>query len=162
MGIRIRKETEKIMKDLEFAKNIEDTMFYSRRHPERLNAMLDLKLLDCSRAEMWAEYEFEAGEWCRNPYGGVHGGIICSIIDTGMGFTCATYSNKYVSTTDLSVSYLKPMMGAKYIVRVDLTQAGSRMIRCLARVTDAESGILCATGMGSFITAGDREKGARV
>lgn len=150
------------MKDLEFAKEFEDVRMYAQSQPQRLNALLDLKLLDCSREEMWAEYEFEAKEWCRNPYGGVHGGIICSIIDTGMGFTCATYSNKYVSTTDLSVSYLKPMMGTKFMVRVELTQAGSRMIRCLAKVTDAETGILCATGMGSFITAGDREKGARV
>ena len=150
------------MKDLEFAKDFEDVCAYSLQHPQRLNALLDLKLLDGSREEMWAEYEFEAKDWCRNPYGGVHGGIICSIIDTGMGLTCATYSNKYVSTTDLSVSYLKPMMNSQYRIRVELTQAGSRMIRCIAKVSDAESGMLCATGMGSFITAGDREKGARV
>ncbi len=150
------------MKDLEFARDFEDIRAYAMQQPQRLNALLDLKMLDGSRDEMWAEYAFEAGEWCRNPYGGVHGGIIASIIDTGMGMTCAAYSNKYVSTTDLSVSYLKPMMGTKFIVRVDLTQAGSRMIRCLAKVTDAESGVLCATGMGSFILAGDREKGARV
>lgn len=150
------------MKDLEFAKDFEDIRAYAQSQPQRLNALLNLKLLDGSRAEMWAEYEYEAEDWCRNPYGGVHGGIIASIIDTGMGFTCATYSNKYVSTTDLSVSYLKPMMGTKYMIRVDLTQAGSRMIRCLAKVSDAETGMLCATGMGSFILGGDREKGARV
>lgn len=150
------------MKDLEFAKDFEDIRAYAQSQPQRLNALLDLQLVDCSRQEMWSEHEFEAGEWCRNPYGGVHGGIIASIIDTGMGMTCAAFSNKYVSTTDLSVSYLKPMMGTKYIVRVELTQAGSRMIRCLAKVSDAETGMLCATGMGSFILGGDREKGARV
>ena len=150
------------MKDLEFARDFEDIRAYAKSQPERLNAILDLKLLDGSREEMWAEYEYETKDWCRNPYGGVHGGIIASIIDTGMGFTCATYSNKFVSTTDLSVSYLKPMMGTKFIIHVDLTQAGSRMIRCIAKVFDAESGMLCATGMGSFILGGNREKGARV
>ena len=54
------------------------------------------------------------------------------------------------------------MMGKRYIIHVDLTQAGSRMIRCMAKVCDGDSGVLCATGMGSFITAGDRPKGARV
>ena len=54
------------------------------------------------------------------------------------------------------------MMGKCYIIHVDLTQAGSRMIRCMAKVSDAESGVLCATGMGSFITSGDRPKGVRV
>ena len=150
------------MKDLEFARDFEDIRAYGMQHPQRLNALLNLKMLDGSRAEMWAEYEFEAKEWCRNPYGGVHGGIIASIIDTGMGMTCAAYSNKYVSTTDLSVSYLKPMMNNHYKIRVELTQTGSRMIRCIAKVFDAESGMLCATGMGSFILGGDREKGARV
>ena len=150
------------MKDLQFARDFEDIRAYALQHPERLNALLNLKLQDCCREEMWAEHEFEASEWCRNPYGGVHGGIIASIIDTGMGMTCAAYSNKYVSTTDLSVSYLKPMMNSRYTIRVEMTQAGSRMIRCMAKVFDAESGMLCATGMGSFILGGDREKGARV
>ena len=150
------------MRDSEFAKDFEDIRAYAQSQPQRLNAMLDLQLLDGSREEMWAEYAFKAEDWCRNPYGGVHGGMIASIIDTGMGFTCATYSNKYVSTTDLSISYLKPMMNVHYKIRVELTQTGSRMIRCIAKVSDAESGMLCATGMGSFILGGDREKGARV
>ena len=150
------------MKDMEFAKDFESVIAFSLQYPERMNAMLDLKLLDGSREEMWAEIGFEAKEWSRNPYGGVHGGVIASIIDTSMGLTCATYSNKYVSTTDLSVSYLKPMMNVHYKIRVEITQVGSRMIRCMAKVFDAESGMLCATGMGSFIMTGDREKGARV
>ena len=150
------------MKDQQLLKDFEEIRAYALQHPQRLNALLNLQLLDGSRQEMWAEYAFEADEWCRNPYGGVHGGIIASIIDTGMGMTCATFSNKYVSTTDLSISYLKPMMNCRYRIRVELTQVGSRMIRCMARVSDAESGMLCATGMGSFILGGDREKGARV
>ena len=150
------------MKDTEFAKDFEAVLNYSLKQPERLNARLNLQLLDCSREELWVEYEFEAGEWCRNPYGGVHGGIIASIIDSGMGFASAAYSNKYVSTTDLSVSYLKPMMNSRYRVHVEMTQTGSRMIRCMAKVLDAETGMICATGMGSFILGGDREKGARV
>ena len=150
------------MKDLKFAEEITDLYAFAQKDPERLNARLDLKLQDCSRDEMWVEFDFESREWCLNPYGGVHGGAICSMIDTAMGFSCAAYSGKYVSTTDLSVSYLKPMMGKRYIIHVDLTQAGSRMIRCMAKVCDGDSGVLCATGMGSFITAGDRPKGARV
>lgn len=150
------------MKDIKFAEEITDLYAFAQKDPERLNARLDLKLHDCSRDEMWVEFDFESREWCLNPYGGVHGGAICSMIDTAMGFSCAAYSGKYVSTTDLSVSYLKPMMGKRYIIYVDLTQAGSRMIRCMAKVCDGDSGVLCATGMGSFITAGDRPKGARV
>ena len=150
------------MKDIKFAEEITDLYAFAQKDPERLNARLDLKLHDCSRDEMWVEFDFESREWCLNPYGGVHGGAICSMIDTAMGFSCAAYSGKYVSTTDLSVSYLKPMMGKRYIIHVYLTQAGSRMIRCMAKVCDGDSGVLCATGMGSFITAGDRPKGARV
>lgn len=150
------------MKDLSFAKEIEETCAYSANQPSRLNALLDLKLRDCSREEMWGEFVFESREWCLNPYDGVHGGIICSIIDTSMGTLCASYSGKYVSTTDLTVSYLKPMTGKKFVIHVDLTQAGSRMLRCMAKVTDADSGVVCATGMASFIAADSRPKGVRV
>lgn len=80
------------------------------------------------------------------------------MIDASMGMTCAAFTNSYVSTADLSVSYLKPMMNEDYIVKVELTQIGNRMIRCMAKVTDAESGQLCATGMSSFIIIGSREE----
>lgn len=144
------------MKDVELAKDIEVIRAFAQKEPERLNAQLGLKLHDCSRSERWASYRFKRKECWRNPYGGVHGGIICSMIDASMGMTCAAFTNSYVSTADLSVSYLKPMMNEDYIVKVELTQIGNRMIRCMAKVTDAESGQLCATGMSSFIIIGSR------
>ena len=40
------------MRDPEFARDFEDIRAYALQHPQRLNALLDLKMLDGSRAEM--------------------------------------------------------------------------------------------------------------
>ena len=93
----------------------------------------------------------------KNPYDGVHGGIISSVFDTCIGFGAVGLSHSYVSTTDLSVSFLKPMTGEEFLVHVDYTQVGKRMIRSIAKAVDKKTGVLCATAMASFMTAGKLE-----
>ncbi len=140
------------MKDIEFAKEIQTIIQRNRMQPERLNARLNIKLEDCSREEKFVEYSFEAQEWMLNPYGGVHGGIICSIFDTGMGIGAVALSAKMVSTSDISVSYLKPMNGKSFLFRIEYTNVGRRMIRCMAKAADRETGVVCASAMASFVT----------
>ena len=65
------------MKDLEFANEINAALERNHKEwPNRLNSMLNLKLIDCSREERYAEFEFRSQDWMKNPYDGVHGGII--------------------------------------------------------------------------------------
>ena len=146
------------MKDLEFANEINAALERNHKEwPNRLNSMLNLKLIDCSREERYAEFEFRSQDWMKNPYDGVHGGIISSVFDTCIGFGAVGLSHSYVSTTDLSVSFLKPMTGEAFLVRVDYTQVGKRMIRSIAKAVDKKTGVLCATAMASFMTAGKLE-----
>lgn len=140
-----------MMSEEEFRQNIYDKLAFNKKQPERMNARLGLELLDCSFADKWIELGFDVKEWAKNPYGGVHGGVICTIFDTGMGTGAVALSGKFVTTTDLSVSYLKPMNADRYIVHVDYTHVGRSMIRCTAKALDAYTGALCATGMASFM-----------
>lgn len=140
------------MKDLELAKEMKDALERNaKKWPHRLNHMLGLGLVDCSRQECYIEYEFSSQDWMKNPYDGVHGGITSSVVDTCMGLGAVALSQSYVTTTDLSVSFLKAMTGERYLVRVEYTQLGKRMIRCMAKVIDRKTGVLCATSMASFM-----------
>lgn len=150
------------MNDREFADEIEEIIEQNRLQAERFNSRLNLKLQGCSMERKTITYAFEVKEWCLNPYGGIHGGVICSLFDTGMGIGAAAVSQRMVSTADLSVSYLKPMNGKSYLFSIEYTHIGKRMIRCTGRALDAESRAVCATAMASFVTTESRAKGLQV
>lgn len=150
------------LKDTELAKDIEEIIEKNLGQPERINARLNLQLHDCSRQEHFVEFAFDVKEWCLNPYDGIHGGIICSLFDTSMGIGAVALSQYMVSTTDISVSYLRPMNGKRYIFRTEYTHQGRRLYRCMGKAFDAETGALCATAMASFIVTETKVKGLQV
>ena len=152
----------KDVKDIEFAMEMEEVIDRSSLQPERLNAKLDLKMKDCSKEEQFAEFIFEVKEWCRNPYGGVHGGIISAVFDTTMGMGAVGMTKQFVTTTDINVSFLRAMNADKYIFRIDYTQVGKRLVRCMGKAIDAETGEVAATAMASFMTLDSKPKGIQV
>ena len=152
----------KDVKDIEFAMEMEEIIERSSTQPERLNAKLDLKMKDCSKEEQFAEFIFDVQEWCRNPYGGVHGGIISAAFDTAMGMGAVGMTKQFVTTTDISVSFLRAMNAERYIFRVDYTQIGKRLVRCIGKAIDAETGEVAATAMASFMTLDSKPKGIQV
>lgn len=150
------------MDDKKFAEEIEEILRYNQVQKERLNARLDLQLISCSAQRRSAEYAFSVKEWSLNPYGGVHGGVICSLFDTSMGVGAVALSQKMVSTADLSVSYLRPMNGKRYLFYIEYTHLGKRLIRCTGKAVDEESGLVCATAMASFVATESAKKGLQV
>lgn len=141
-----------MLSEEEFRQNVCDKLEFNKTQPERMNARIDFKLLGCSFADKWLELGFDVKEWAKNPYGGVHGGVICTLFDTGMGTGAVAISQKFITTTDLSVSYLRPMVADSYIIHVDYNHLGRSLIRCTAKAIDAHTGHVCATGMASFMT----------
>ena len=100
---------------------------------------------------MWAEFLYETKEGHLNPYDGVHGGIAASLVDTCAGIGAVALCNKYVTTTDLSVSYLRALNGDRFRIRVEYTHVGGRMISATAWIINEGSGELCVTGMVSYM-----------
>ena len=127
--------------------------------PKRFNAMLDLKLHDCSREEKFVAYHFYPEDWCRNQYGGLHGGIICSVFDTAIGIGAHAQTQHFVTTRSLNVSFLRPMTGSHFLIRSNYTHLGRRVINAYATMTDLESGALCADCLGVFQQIETRPRG---
>jgi len=152
----------KDVRDIDFAAEMEKIIDNSTLQPERLNAKLDLKLKDCSKEEKFAEFIFDVKEWCLNPYGGVHGGVISAAFDTAMGMGAVGMTKSFVTTTDLSVSFLRAMNGPKYLFRVDFTQVGKRLVRCAGKAIDTQTGEVAAMAMASFMVIDSKPKGIQV
>lgn len=142
-------ETMSFKEALEAALNSQRSNEIQKR---RMNASLDLHVLDCDEEnKSWAEYSYELKECHLNPYDGIHGGVICALADTCGGVAIAVVSGRMPSTTDLSCSYLRPMNGNSFRIRVDLNQIGNRLAGCSCSVYEQESGKLCVTCMLKYI-----------
>ncbi len=150
------------MNQTEFVEELKKVTESAARQPERLNYLLGLSYLDCNIEEKWVEMTFEVEEWCKNPSGDVHGGIICSLFDTATGMGAVALTQMNVTTTDLSVSFLKPFSGTEYVFHIDYNNVGRRMVRAIGKAYDRQSGKLCATSMSSFMVIGERSEAMRV
>jgi uncharacterized protein (TIGR00369 family) len=89
-----------------------------------------------------------------NPIGMVHGGLVCTLLDTVIGCAVHTTLPARVGYTsiELKVSYLRPVHGDRGLLtaRGWVTKPGRRVAFAEGTVTDAE-GRVVATASGSCL-----------
>lgn len=68
----------------------------------------------------------------RQHHGYLHGGVTALLIDAICGLTALSLvgDQQSVVTTDLSISYLRPGVGAQYAARGNVVRQGKRLTRC--------------------------------
>jgi uncharacterized protein (TIGR00369 family) len=79
--------------------------------------------------------ELDIGHMHLNPYGGLHGGVYASLIDTAAYWAayCEVGEGAGLISIDLSVDFLAPINAAKMIVKGHSIKIGKTM--CLAEAT---------------------------
>jgi len=92
-----------------------------------------------------------------NPNGVVHGGVIYTIVDTGMGLALWTLlrPEELCSTIEIKINYLRPVVAGRLIAESRVVQRGSTVAVLESRVED-EAGKLVALATGSFHLAPKR------
>lgn len=101
-----------------------------------------------------AEFRLEPQEFHFNPLGLVHGGVLCTLLDTVVG--CAVHTTLDAgwgyTSIDLNVTYLRPVtMTTGTLTAVGtVTKTGRRVSFAAGEVTDA-AGAVIATGTSSLL-----------
>jgi uncharacterized protein (TIGR00369 family) len=150
------------MNKIDFQKNIDNILELNRKQPQRMNAQLGLEYVGCGlEEEPWVEFAYRGQEAHRNPYGGIHGGIISALADTCSGIGVVGLTGRYVTTTDLQISFVRAMAGEHFRIHVDYTHVGRTLIRCLGKIYDEDTGKLMATSMATFMSFENRPPGLR-
>jgi len=87
--------------------------------------------------------------------GVVHGGAIASLIDTAAAFAVLTQIdlNERVTTTDLTIHYLRPITSGRMTAAARVIRGGRRLFVLTVEVTN-EAGSLIATAMTTYIKIG--------
>ena len=150
------------MKDKELERVFLALIEQRKEQAGRLNNLLDLRLKECDKASGYVEYDFVTeDEWMRNPYGGVHGGIIASVFDTGIGMGACAMTQHFVTTVDLNIQYLRPMWGTRFRLVLDYTHIGNKLVSCLGKLLEEGSDKVMCTCTATFMILPDQLMGLR-
>jgi uncharacterized protein (TIGR00369 family) len=81
----------------------------------------------------------------------VHGGAVASLIDTASAFAILTTlaPDERVTTTDLTIHYLRPITGGRLIAMARIIRAGRRVF--VVNVDVNNDGRLAATAVTSYL-----------
>lgn len=85
-------------------------------------------------------------------HGVVHGGAIASLIDTATAFAIISLLDpkEKVTTVDLTVSYLRPVIAGRLRANAKVVRAGKRLYAVSAEVFDRERKLI-ATALSTYI-----------
>lgn len=87
-------------------------------------------------------------------HGVAHGGAIASLIDTASAFAilAVLQENEKVTTTDLTIHYLRPVTSGRMVALAKIVRAGRR--RFVVSVEVQNNGRLAATAITGYVKIG--------
>ena len=126
---------------LERARNAFDKVAYAR--------FLGLELCELKSGEVTVCLDVR--HEVKQNHGVVHGGAIASLIDTASAFVILTAidENERVTTTDLTIHYLRPVTLGRMLARARIVRGGRR--RFVVNVEVENDGELAATAVTGYM-----------
>jgi len=112
--------------------------------------LLGLELGEISRGQV--SIHLEVRDELRQNQGVVHGGAVASLIDTAAAFAVLSQLelNERVTTTDLTIHYLRPISSGRLTATARIVRGGRRLF-VLSVDVRSDQGILLATAVTSYI-----------
>ena len=112
--------------------------------------LLGLELGEVDRGAV--SIHLEVRDDLRQNQGVVHGGAVASLIDTAAAFAVLTQLeiNEHVTTTDLTIHFLRPAGSGRLTARARIVRSGRRLFVLSVEVTNNQQ-ILVATAVTSYI-----------
>ena len=99
-----------------------------------------------------ANLHLEVRDELRQNQGVVHGGAVASLIDTASAFAVVTQlePNERVTTTDLTIHYLRPVTAGRLTATARTVRAGRRLFVLSVEVIDDQQKLV-ATAVTTYI-----------
>jgi len=112
--------------------------------------LIGMELGEVKRGE--ANVHLEVRAELRQNRGVVHGGVIASLLDTATAFAAVSTlePGERVTTTDLTIHYLRPVEDGKLTATAKIVRAGKRLLVLSAEVFDS-SELLVATAVTGYL-----------
>ncbi|MDD5823458.1 MAG: PaaI family thioesterase [Firmicutes bacterium] len=138
------------MTNQELQKSLED-MIKLAKERDLLEGRYNVTIEDVDIDEKIARFRYKADPADQNIYGGVHGGTTATIFDYAMGILLDALTEKYMSTIQLNIQYLKPMLADEYILECQALHVGRKVCQTIAKFIDASTGVPTAQAQASYV-----------
>lgn len=114
---------------------------------EYISSMLQPCLISCDAEKLEAVVGFPGASWETNLSGVIHGGIVATMLDTGIGILIAGILGKVAPTINMQVSYLRPCPAdGTLAVTAHITMFGGSVVHTRGELWDTrEPGKIVAT-----------------
>lgn len=111
---------------------------------------LGLELGELSNGE--ARIHLDVRDELKQNQGVMHGGAVASLIDTASAFAVLMRlePNERVTTTDLTIHYLRPMVSGRLTAKAQIVRGGRRLFVLSVEVTDDRERLV-ATAVTSYL-----------
>ena len=122
--------------------------------PETIGDLLHFRVGPCNPAA--GEYSFlvSTADWMRNAFGSLHGAVINTILDQGMGMlaTCLMEGTAITPTVQMNVTYHRPFQpGDEVLLKIYVETITRTLIHMRAEaVKQAQPDRLCVSATGMF------------
>ena len=118
----------------------------------RINAMLNIELVDCSYEERTATLAFGVHEWMLNPAGILHGGVMTTFFDISMGVLAVYLNGDVLSpTANLSVNFVRPVQSGEQVrIEARCHHSGRTMTQTSATAYSSAHDAECAYATAIF------------
>lgn len=122
----------------------------------RINAMLDIEVVDCSHEERALSLAFGVQEWMLNPVGVLHGGVMATFFDIAMGMLAAYLNDDVLSSTaNLTVNFVRPVRnGERVTVEARCHHSGRTLTQASATAYSSARDAECAYATAIFSKPG--------
>lgn len=140
------------LKQEDLEKGISEIITYINKGPERTIKMMAPRLVACSEKEQTVTIEFPVLEWQLNHAEVMHGGIIATAFDVGLGIF-AHYLNggRRVVSANLTLNFIKPVpMGDSILITAKATSLGKKLTTLTGECHLKSSGLLTNTALATF------------
>ena len=125
-----------------------------RRAPESIGDLLRFRVGPCNPEEGRYCFHVSTEQWMKNAFGSLHGGIISTIMDQGMGMlaTCLMNGTAITPTVQMNISYHHPMMpGDKVLLKIYVESITRTLMYMRAEaMKEDQPDRLCVTASGVF------------
>ena len=90
-------------------------------------------------------------DWELNHRGEMHGGATATMFDLSMGMTVSAFAGgENVTTTDITVSYIRPFFGDSFDFEVEVLHIGKSLIRVRSIARDTQTGKEMASAIANY------------
>ena len=121
------------------------------RQKETTNGLMAPQLVCVDEAAQSATFRYEVLPWEANRVGGLHGGIMATMLNHVCGLTVTGYIGHWAPTMSLNMEFIRPAnIGDRLLVTATVVSIGRRVIRMCGEIVNEASGKLIATCTASF------------